>query len=92
MKEDRVNPSGEAKVEGVITPPIKLRDGNSPIFSPRDMFGFMPEQFLVMKVPGRNNWYQLMGLFTPEEKEKRSRLTDAKKEEELAKVNKKQDD
>lgn len=60
------------KINGRITKEVKLRP-KAEIFNLKQVFGFVPENILVIKVAGKNNWYQLMAQFTPEEQEKESR-------------------
>lgn len=82
----------DGQLKGILCPPVKLKDGMSPTFNLKKIFGFVPEKILVIKVASRNNWFQLFAVFT---EEALGKIAEAEKEREntekseILKLNKK---
>lgn len=94
MKDDKIK-EGEDKIKGIMLPPVKLKDGMSPTIDLKRVFGFIPEKILVLKVSGRNNWYQIFAVFTEEalkKVEEAEKERDEAKKMEILKLNKKTND
>ena len=87
MNDQSKTQNNDEQLKGIMLPPVKLKNGKSPTFDLKRIFGFVPEKILVLKVAGRNNWFQLYAVFTDKVLKKieatEKERDEKKKEEEL---------